>query len=302
MQSIGRWADASGHPSGAALVAEGYVGVFVYAGTPGRAKNITAAVYADYVAHGLQVVAVYENVADDISSGAGAQHARDIMADLAHVGAPNTLLICAAADEHLTAGQVVTATGYQRDFWNTAKGAGWSGPVGGYGFSEFTHAIHDAGLSEFLWQCGSESLLWDGVTWWQRNDGTAVVGGVQVDINEQYQEVTTMPTAQEIAAAVWAYAIGKRPDGSPVEAGDAEVNEYLAGFFGGGDAGAHAVYPTVNALAAKLDQLNAKVDALQGTTPAAMQAMIDAAIGQHMQITGTVQITGAPPASPPPAA
>ncbi|WP_134667831.1 glycoside hydrolase domain-containing protein [Amycolatopsis sp. CFH S0078] len=295
MQSIGRWADASGHPSGATLVADGYTGVFVYAGTPGRSKNITPAVYADYVANNLPVIAVYENVADDISSGAGAQHARDLIADLAHVGAPATIPICAAADEHLTAGQIPTAVGYQQDFYRTAKAAGWDGLVGGYGFSEFTHAINAAGVADFLWQCGSASMLWPAVTFWQRNDRTAVVGGVQVDINEQYEEVTTMPTAQEIAAAVWAYAIGKRPDGSPVEAGDAEVNEYLAGFFGGGDAGAHAVFPTVNALNAKVDALTAAIAKLTsnpGITPDALKAMLNDAIAQHMQITGTVEIKG----------
>lgn len=329
MQSIGRWADASGHPSGATLVADGYTGVFVYAGTPGRAKNVTRAVYADYVANGLPVIAVYENVADDISSGAGAQHARDLIADLANVGAPTTIPICAAADEHLTAGQIPTAVGYQGDFYRTAKAAGWDGLVGGYGFSEFTRAINAAGLSEWLWQCGSASMLWDGVTFWQRNDGFAYVGGVQCDINEQYQ-----PLQEDTVS--FTDVIGKRPDGSPITAADALANLYLGAYFGGGDAGASAVFPAVNylkqtfnrypdsatngdrdpktgtpiydaaentrrlvnmvtALGAQVAALTAAVAKLlaePNVTPDELKTMLDTAVAQHLQITGTVEIKG----------
>lgn len=282
MQSIGRWADASGHPSGADLVADGYIGVFVYAGTPWLPKNITGPVYRDYVAHGLQIIAVYEDGTDDINSGAGAQHARDIMSDLANVGAPNTLPICAAADKHLTAAEIPTGVGYQRDFWSTAKNSGWSGPVGGYGFSEFTHAIADAGLSEFLWQCGSASVLWDGVTFWQRNDvPPTYVGGVQVDINEQYQTIGV----EDMQVTD---VIGHRKDGSPVELGDALCEVYLGSFYGGGDTGPGAVFPTVNAVNAKVDALAAAVGQL---VPAIKQAVSDA-LAQHVAITGTVEIRG----------
>lgn len=288
MQSIGRWADASSHPSGAALVEAGYVGVFVYAGTPGRDKNITRAVYQDYVAHGLQIAAVYENVADDISSGAGAQHARDIMADLGSVGAPNSMPICAAADEHLTAGQVQVGVGYQGDFYRTAKATGWAGLVGGYGFSEFTQAIWEARVAEWLWQCGSAAVLWNGVTFWQRNDGQPYVGGAQIDINEQY-----LPLLEDTVS--FSDVIGTRKDGSPFTAGDALANLYLGAYYGGGDAGAGAVYPTVNALTAQVAALTAAVSKLAsnpGITPAALQTMLDQAVAQHMQITGTVEIKG----------
>jgi hypothetical protein len=186
--SIGRWADAAGHPSGASLVAAGYVGVLVYGGTPGRAKNITKAVYDDYRAHGLLIASVFEDGVNDIASGQGTGHAHALMADLLTLDpdAAATIAIAAAADKHLTAADIPVGVGYQRDFYAAAKASAWHAPVGGYGFSEYTRAIWAAGVAEWLWQAGSESALWPGVTFWQRNDGPDDVGGVQVDPNEQY--------------------------------------------------------------------------------------------------------------------
>lgn len=181
-----RWADCMGHPSGAALKAAGFGGIFLYVGTPGRAKNATGAIYRDYLLAGLQIACVYENGIDDISSGAGAAHAQAAVSDMRAMGIPDSMPLAAAADEHLTAGQIPTAVSYQAQFHAAAQDAGWTGPIGGYGFSEFTHAVSIAGVAEWLWQCGSTSMLWSGVTFWQRNDGTMTVAGTQVDINEQY--------------------------------------------------------------------------------------------------------------------
>lgn len=186
MTVIGKWADCMGHPSGAALKAAGFTGIFLYVGTPGRAKNATGSIYRDYLLAGLQIACVYENTADDISSGAGAAHARAAVADMRAMGMPDTMPLAAAADEHLAAGQIPTAVSYQAQFHAAARDAGWTGPIGGYGFSEFTHAVSIAGVAEWLWQCGSSSLSWPGVTFWQRNTGTATVAGIQVDINDQY--------------------------------------------------------------------------------------------------------------------
>lgn len=183
--TIGKWADCVGHPSGAALKAAGFAGIFLYVGTPGRAKNATGPIYRDYLLSGLQVACVYENTADDISSGAGAAHAEAAVADMRSMGMPETTPLAAAADQHLAAGQIPTAVSYQAQFHAAARNAGWVGPIGGYGFSEFTHAVSIAGVAEWLWQCGSASALWPGVTFWQRNTGTTTVAGVQVDINDQ---------------------------------------------------------------------------------------------------------------------
>jgi hypothetical protein len=46
--------------------------------------------------------------------------------------------------------------------------------------------------------------------------------------------------------------IGTRQDGSAITAAEALVNLYLGAFYGGGDSGPHAVYPTVNKIADKV--------------------------------------------------
>jgi lysozyme-like protein len=46
--------------------------------------------------------------------------------------------------------------------------------------------------------------------------------------------------------------IGTRQNNSPITAGDALLNLYLGAFYGGGDSGPHAVYPTVNKIADKV--------------------------------------------------
>lgn len=301
--SMGRWADAAGHPAGATLVADGYIGVLVYAGTPGRAKNITRAVYNDYVTHGLKVAAVYEDGVNDIASGAGAAHAQAIMADLLNnVGAPNTTPIAAAADEHLTAAQVVTGTGYQRDFYNTAKGAHWAGPVGGYGFSEYTRAISAAKVADWLWQAGSASSLWAGVTFWQRNDGYASIGGVQADINEQYLPVggTSMATLdsddlKSIYQSVWFGGSGYTLIANRYS-GNGEWPETLVGSIQD-----RIVRLAMAPLQTKIDALATQMSALAGavaaiaTNPAVtadqVAVAIDAAVEKHLQVTVNVTPT-----------
>src|SRR5205823_3393028 len=132
-----KWADAAGHPPGAALRAAGFVGVFGYVGTSSLAKNMTRALYADYLANGLDFIGVYENAATDVSGGApdGVAHARAALADMASMNMPASTPVGPAADEHLSAGQVAQAVACQRGFHDTVKAADADRLVMGYGFS-----------------------------------------------------------------------------------------------------------------------------------------------------------------------
>lgn len=181
--NLGKWADGDPLASGAQLRSAGYIGALVYGGTPGRAKSTTTAQRADFQSAGLQVAAVYENTSTDINGGtaAGSSHADALMSDLRNCGYPSTTPICVAADEHLTASQITLGVQYQTGFYQRAKAQGWAGPAGGYGFSEFTQAIHSANVADWLWQAGSQSALWPSVTFWQDNTGTDTVAGHATD-------------------------------------------------------------------------------------------------------------------------
>ncbi|GAA1970159.1 hypothetical protein GCM10009754_49900 [Amycolatopsis minnesotensis] len=83
------------------------------------------------------------------------------------------------------------------------------------------------------------------------------IPGIQasaVDLNESYTNnhfatasEDTMPTVDELLNA----PIGKRPNGTNISLKDAVANTYLAGFYGGGDAGPKPVFATVNAIYAQ---------------------------------------------------
>lgn len=187
-----KWGDAVGHPSGQALRAAGYTGMFGYVGTPGLEKSLTAEVYRDWTAAGLGVIGIYERFVDDIDGGYqdGREHAAAAVADMIRIGMPSTTVIGPAVDEHLTAAQIPLAVEYQRGFYDGIRASGWVGPVMGYGFSEFTRAAAGAGVAEVLWQCGARDAVWPGVHFWQDNTGIEVVAGVTVDMDWQLAPVT----------------------------------------------------------------------------------------------------------------
>ncbi|MCU1680925.1 MAG: hypothetical protein JWQ81_1664 [Amycolatopsis sp.] len=188
--SLGKWADYSGgRPSGATLKADGYVGVIRYVGLGSAGKRITAAEYQDLVRNGIQVLLVAELNTDDAwvaadDYAAGVSHANTARADARTCGIPDSVPILAAADSHATAGQVADAVKYARGF-NDALGHTESGT---YGFLETLTGAHNAGVGSYFWLAGSQpsaaNQQW--IHLWQRNDGTAPVAGVQVDISEQY--------------------------------------------------------------------------------------------------------------------
>lgn len=63
--------------------------------------------------------------------------------------------------------------------------------------------------------------------------------------------------------------LGKRPNGSTFSVRDALANLYLGAFYGGGDSGPRAVYPTVNAVNTDLGKVHAQIGVTAG------QAIVD---------------------------
>jgi hypothetical protein len=212
---IAKWADAAGHPAGAALRAAGFAGVVIYVGTPSSAKDCSAAVYADYAAHGLGVIAVYENLTTDITGGraAGVAHAQAALADMAAKNIPASVPLGATADEHFTSTMVSLAVQYQGGFHDTVRAAHPGRPVVAYGFAEFLTAVRATGLADVFWQCGTAPASGAGVHFWQRNTSpsTAIVGGVVCDIDDQLLPVPEgIDVAQldDIQAAIQTVAAG----------------------------------------------------------------------------------------------
>jgi glycoside hydrolase-like protein len=205
------FADELGRPSAVDLIKAGFDGVILYAGTPAAAsgKDFTTAQYQDYLAHGLQILYVYELGTNDIIGGAelGQAHALDLIADLQAKGASPGYPACAAVDEHVSAANLGLAVEYQRGFFLALKKAGYFGPVGVYGFPEVTTAVHAASpgpIAEWYWGCGSHSAQPSFINIYQSNAGTVTVDSIPVDEDEVLIPVATSDTLRTESSDVMA--------------------------------------------------------------------------------------------------
>lgn len=177
--------DGTNHPSADQVINAGCVGALMYGGTPQYSKNFTPAQYRDYKARNLLTMFAFEIDANDMNGGqaAGAAHAASLLANLRSGGVANTEPVCATVDKHVTAANIPLAVAYQRGFYQYVKGNGWPGPDGGYGFSEFLIAIHDAGVADWYWGAGNRSTMPPYTNVWQDNTGTINVGGSADDLD-----------------------------------------------------------------------------------------------------------------------
>jgi hypothetical protein len=182
--------DGINHPDAATLLADKLIGGLLYCGTPSSTKDVTAAQYADFKAHGLWTLLCYEHTTTDIIGGraSGVNHANEFLADCRAKRIAFTEPALAAVDEHLTAVAIATAVAYQAGFRATLKAAGWTGPIGGYGFPEVLEAYHAAGIADFYFGAGSQSSQPAYVNIWQNNNTTILVGGSADD-----QDIVKIP-------------------------------------------------------------------------------------------------------------
>lgn len=147
-------------------------------------KNLTRAEADALAAEGLWIVGNWEHTAQDALGGAPAGVANATLArSLATAcGQPSTRPIYESDDWDVTPVQEATVTAYLRA-WDSVIGLAQVGEYGGY---YPLKAQRDAGVSSWEWQ----TRAWSGGLWEPRvnirQTGTAVIGGVQVDVNEAY--------------------------------------------------------------------------------------------------------------------
>lgn len=177
---------SAGRPTGAQIKAAGYDFVVRYVGTPGRAKNITAAEYRDLTAAGVAVALVYENRAGDALAGraAGQSAARAARADADSIGFPAGRPIYFACDTDVTSQQQFRAV------MEYLRGAGdvLGGPsrVGVYGEYDVTTRARLEGVTAYEWQtvAWSRGMRDKDAELFQRL-GYVYVGAMAADVNER---------------------------------------------------------------------------------------------------------------------
>lgn len=187
-----KWIDSVGHPPGSRLVSAGYKGAFLYVGFPQRPKSPTRALVADYLANGLELVCIVEDTADDaLTPENGPLYAQYAYRHMVDLGIPSSTPIECTADRHLTASDIPAALAYADGFAMGMQLTGWGGPIGVYGFTEFTQAAWLRGIAAWTHVAGAERTLQPHDTFWQDNTTHAYIGGVQVDVNYQRNPFST---------------------------------------------------------------------------------------------------------------
>lgn len=192
-----RFFDGTNHPPATTVIADGFQGAMLYAGTPASltGKDFTGAQYADYKAHGLYTILCFESTASDFAGGAaaGAAHARALWADCAAKGVDVRDPVCSTVDMHVAIASLRTAVAYQRAFRDTLRSLGWLGPIGIYGFPECLIACHDAEVADWYWGAGTRSSQPSYTNVWQDNTQTIMVGGSPDDIDWVLIELPSQP-------------------------------------------------------------------------------------------------------------
>lgn len=217
---------SGGRPSGAAVARAGYSFVVRYLvnGLSGRV-DLSADEVSDMQANGVAVALTWERKIigqpDRATEGhgAGVADAQAAMAQANGVGLPdNPIYFCVDFDipDYNPGNPSARAKlGPVGDYFEGVLSVLPRVRVGVYGGFYAVSRVLDAGLADWAWQ----TAAWSGgredprIHLYQRI-GTAVVDGVDCDINEarkddfgQHSTEDIVTSAQDIAAAVWAYPL-----------------------------------------------------------------------------------------------
>lgn len=214
---------AAARPGAAAIKAAGYQFVVRYLSDGGRTlpgKQLLPDEADDYRAHGVSIVSNWETWADMMRGGfaAGVEDAHRAFAQVLACGGRADRPIYFSADWDASAAEQAVIDDYLRG----AASVIGAENVGVYGSRWVVGRCLDNGTARWAWQCEA----WSGgqvdprinILQNQLDNGQSVyayVNGVQCDINEAFTEdygqweVDNMPSAQEVAAAVWQHRISK---------------------------------------------------------------------------------------------
>lgn len=190
MQLIAKGLDYSARSIPAlAIKNASYDFVIRYVGFPGNKKCITPTEYKDLIANGIRVYAVYEFDTNDSMGGyaGGVNAAHKARADMDRIGFPANAICFFCADRHLANWEIPVSQQYIN---GAASVFGWD-KTGAYGFQEFIWAIQKDDNCKYLWQCGAQSYVREGVHFYQWNNGRDYVDDVECDINMQFIPVTS---------------------------------------------------------------------------------------------------------------
>lgn len=259
------WLDYSAAKlSGQTIKDAGYSGVIRYIDSPAKpyglkAKHTDKAEYDSHRAAGLSVLLVMQTTtsASDGGFAAGQDHARRALAGADYLGYAGPIFF---TNDRTT----VPNPAAWRAYLDGAANVLGAARVGAYGFRNAMDLA--VGHATFFWQAGRRSDVAGHVHAWQDNNTQVKVGGVLCDRNLILKtiEEDDMPTAKEVADAVWSM-----PGWHPDVAGGIKMGDQLA---------------YTNHFANMIPGVLAAVTAIatdQDITPEQLAAAVDKAVATH---------------------
>jgi hypothetical protein len=255
---------SAGKISGAAIKGAGYAGAIRYITDRNSlgTKHTSPSEYRDHVVNGLRDWLVYEVGTNDPLGGfsGGVNAAKRALDGANYIGYPSDRHIFFCFDRHATVSELPAWQSYL----DGAASVLGVGRTGAYGFSEAIDAAR--GHASAFWQCGSRSVVRSFTNFYQRNDGTTVVGGITCDINDvlvslENDVAITDDDANKIAGRTWYNWIWswKNKDGST---GGLNASQVLAKL----DNQELDAIARITELKAALAALQTKVDGLSSPT------------------------------------
>lgn len=263
---------------------------------------------------GRRVLLVHQVAYNDFLGGeqAGIAHARLSVADAEREGWQHDTPMFAAYDRFLAGnpakGITPMSLNQVRDYVGGFRSV--LGDLAGlYGFFDVMGPCVAENWVPWRWQCGAESALVRDVQFYQWNNGRAYVNGLECDLNKAFIDLTSIGGNMALTGpdgnVEW--AVEDPYDRAAAEAEGRAVRvekQKVADWVGLG--ALHGVYNAV-----KLDQVLAnqarsearEVATLTAVTAIAqnpsitldaMRELVNDAVSQHVQITGTVQIQSRP--------
>lgn len=281
---------SAGFPGAQAIRQLGYAGAVRYFGYPGRAKCTTAGELAAFSANQLGMAGVFEDTAGVWRGGYGRGVGDGIRArNFGNaIGFPSHRPIYAAIDEDVvTAAEFDTVIDYLRGY---AANVGGAGLAGVYGEADVIDAARNAGVVGYHWQTKAWSHGRKTAANLRQNIGTVYVGGIACDTNEiltpdwgQHNLEDDMAWSDELSFVI--------PDGP--RAGET-VKLSAAQWLTWTNWWVNKI-PGLEAGQAALIEAIAHVSTSPDITPEALQQMLNNAVAQHINITGTINIGPANP-------
>ncbi|AHH97826.1 glycoside hydrolase domain-containing protein [Kutzneria albida] len=261
-----------------------------YIGYPDNPKCISCypGAYQRHVDAGRTVLLVAQQGWHDAAEGyqGGQARARLALEDARRIGYPEDLPIFMASDRWLgpnpERGWPAIPLGTAMAYLDGAASVLGRERTGAYGFRDFVYPAQDGAHAWWLWLCGDEAGVRDGIQFYQWNGGTLSIGGVPADLNKVYVDLSNgggfMSLSNQQQAALAAMA-----------------DQYLPGEDGVRGAGRMVLWlnDRFTELSAQNAALTAAVQAMAGgATTDQLRQYIDEAVARHVQVT--VEVAGKP--------